>query len=146
MKLNLGSGTKKLEGYINIDNNANLKPDMICDLEKQLPFNDYTIDEILLDNVVEHLNADLVKLIVECKRILKPNGRLIIICPNCFDLRTRIEYLFGTFKARGGYHYDHRWIFKPSFLKNLLEYYGFDVNKVSDLFDKDTHINARKRL
>jgi len=145
MKVNLGSGLKYLDGYVNVDMEKNVKCDIVCDITKGLPFRDFSVDEILLDNVLEHLDVDLVKLIVEVKRVLKPNGLLKIISPNCFKWDHRINFLFGKFKAGDGYHFNHKWLFKPSFLKGLLEYYGFEVNKVNDLFDRRVDLIARKR-
>jgi len=146
IRLNLGCGFNHLKGYINIDSNPKTNPDRVMYIPDDLKkFEKDTIDEILMSAVVEHLDCDLVSLIVELKRILKPNGRLKILVPNCFYWKNRIKFLFGSFKAGAGYHYDHRWIFKPSFLKAFLEYYGFEVDEVSDLFDIDAVINARKR-
>lgn len=145
MKLNIGCGQKKLRGYINVDINPSNQPDMVLDITKDWPWDNDSVDEILLDNVVEHLEMDIIQLSQKAKKVLKPNGYLKIICPNCFDWRSRLRYLFGEFGVNSGFHYDHRWLYKPSWLKELLEYNGFSVNKVSDLFDNEVNIIARKR-
>lgn len=147
MKLNIGCGFKKLEGYLNIDCDSSVKPDRVMNIETDLKeFKDNSIDEILFDNVIEHLDISLVDLILELKRMLKPNGCLTIIASNCFYWKHRIRFLFGSFSPSSGYHFDHRWILKPSFLKDFLVYYGFEVNEVSDLFDKVIKVFVRKRL
>jgi predicted SAM-dependent methyltransferase len=40
VKLNLGCGFRKLENYINIDNRAEVNPDLICDVIEGLPYED----------------------------------------------------------------------------------------------------------
>ena len=46
-KLNLGSGDKKIDGFLNVDKFDTFKPDIVHDLETfPYPFNDNEIDEI----------------------------------------------------------------------------------------------------
>jgi len=84
MKANFGCGFDKRQGYLNIDVRRNVKPELIYDLEwGYLPFKDSCMDEILLKDVLEHISFNRVeKVLSECKRILKPNGRLYIQCPD----------------------------------------------------------------
>jgi SAM-dependent methyltransferase len=58
MKLNLGCGSRHLEGWLNIDSVASLRPDRVMDLE-QTPWDLPTdaADEVLLNHVLEHLGA-----------------------------------------------------------------------------------------
>jgi len=75
IKLNLGCGEHKLEGWINLDKEQ-------LDLNK-LPYNlpDNYADEILVLHVLEHLYIPIYEAILELHRILKPNGKLIIKLP-----------------------------------------------------------------
>ena len=81
-KLNLGCGTKPLEGYINHDiQKYNSEVDITFDLEKPLyPFKDNELDEIYSHHVFEHVR-NFIPMVKECYRILKPNGKLIISVP-----------------------------------------------------------------
>lgn len=58
MKLNLGCGSRHLEGWLNIDTVAALQPDRVMDLERtpwDLPTD--SAEEVLLNHVLEHLGA-----------------------------------------------------------------------------------------
>ena len=53
MKLNLGSGSKILKGYVNVDKFQYYNPDVVHDLEKfPYPFKDNS------DEILEYLEAD----------------------------------------------------------------------------------------
>jgi len=77
IKLNLGCGRKYRRDYINVDIIPELEPDELLDLNGPWLWQDNTIDEILAEDVVEHLD-DVVHFIEEAWRVLKPRGRLII--------------------------------------------------------------------
>lgn len=81
IRLNLGCGDQYLEGYLNCDMLSTIKTDKNFDLRQfPYPFEDSYADEILLDNVLEHL-PDIVPTMQELHRILKPGGRVIILVP-----------------------------------------------------------------
>lgn len=80
MKLNLGCGNDKREGYINCDISPLIKPDRIIDLEKKLPFKTNSIDEILAYHVLEHIN-NFIPLMKEIHRICKPKAKIYVKCP-----------------------------------------------------------------
>lgn len=81
LKLNLGCGKDKREGYLNCDFIREVNPDFICDLSKKLPFKDNSVNEILLNHVIEHVkNWDEV-LIKEIYRICKNNAIIKIRAP-----------------------------------------------------------------
>jgi len=80
MKLNLGCGEKKLEGYINVDMCGT--PDVQVDLSVfPWPFEDNSADEISSAHFLEHVQ-DYERTILEMHRILKPNGVLHFKVPH----------------------------------------------------------------
>lgn len=80
MKLNLGCGKRKLDGYVNVDISGN--PDIKSDL-RSLPFEDNYADEILSVHVIEHFYAwEAPSLLKEWLRVLKPKGKMILECPD----------------------------------------------------------------
>lgn len=77
IKLNIGSGRQRVDGFTNIDmtqiidGNNNKTVDIVMNIEKEpLPYQDDSVDEILIDNVLEHL-VDLRFVMNECHRVLK---------------------------------------------------------------------------
>lgn len=80
-KLNLGCGRKIDPAAVNLDffnfegvdvvHNLNIFP---------YPFSDNTFEHIYCDNVMEHLD-DIIKVMEELHRILKPGGKAEIIVP-----------------------------------------------------------------
>ena len=58
MKLNLGCGPRRLEGWVNVDTVAGFNPDRVMDLD-QTPWDlpDGAAEEVLLNHVLEHLGA-----------------------------------------------------------------------------------------
>ncbi|MBU0650831.1 class I SAM-dependent methyltransferase, partial [bacterium] len=87
-------------------------------------FQDNYFDIIFASNIFEHLNnEDITKTLTECRRIMKENGKLIIIQPN-FKYAYR-EY-FDDFT--------HQNIFTHISLSNLLKTYNFKINKIMPKF------------
>ena len=59
MKLNLGCGFRKRDGYHNVDKFADCMPDEIVDLEQfPWPWPDDSVDEVVMSHVLEHLGAE----------------------------------------------------------------------------------------
>ena len=86
MKLNLGSGSKILDGYTNVDKYDYYKPDVVHDLEIfPYPFEDNSVDEILLSHVLEHIGQSpeiFLGIVKEFYRICRNNSMIKIIVPH----------------------------------------------------------------
>lgn len=79
-KLNLGCGADIKPGWINCDYVPASGVDHVIDLTRPLPFPDSSADEIYASHVLEHIPEPL-KLLLECHRVLKSGGTLIIRVP-----------------------------------------------------------------
>ena len=86
LKLNLGCGSKILDGYKNVDKFNYYKPDIIHDLEvTPYPFEKNSVDEILLSHVLEHIGQNpnvFNNIIKEFYRICKNKSIIHIIVPH----------------------------------------------------------------
>ena len=78
VKLNLGCGDDKKEGYVNMDFSKEVNPDKVWNFEKTpLPFRTNSVDEILAFHILEHIN-NFIPLMHDFHRICK-NGAIIKI-------------------------------------------------------------------
>jgi len=114
LKLNIGCGNKKIEGFTGVDKFDCAAVDIICDVENEkLPIDDNIVTDIILDNVIEHFN-DIPKVINELIRVSK-NGALIkIITPHFSSLSSWIDpthrhhlsyFSFDHFEKESASHY-----------------------------------------
>jgi SAM-dependent methyltransferase len=120
-KLNLGCGTDIREGWVNLDIAALPGVDVVHDINVlPLPFEDGVFDEILCNDILEHV--DLVPVLKECHRILAPGGLMKIEVPhftsnnNHVDPTHRNRFSVKTFRffardtlegrRRGSYYFD----------------------------------------
>lgn len=82
MKLLLGGGNKKIEGFVNIDILPMPNVDIIHDLNKGLPMiNSDHVEEVIAEHVIEHLfNFPL--LMNEIHRVCKKGAIVRIVTPH----------------------------------------------------------------
>lgn len=94
-KLNLGCGIYKKEGYVNLDWDQKVGPDVVHDFNKfPYPFADNTFDLIEAFHVIEHLDRPF-SVMSELHRILKPEGVLIVKVPHFSRGFTHAEHAHG---------------------------------------------------
>lgn len=144
MRLNIGCGSRVLDGWTNCDivrnPNAPRDPEILCDA-KAVPLPDECADTVMAIHVFEHFyrwEADGV--LEEWKRLLKPGGLLILELPNL--VKCCENYLSGLKRggkdpdqlARWGVYGDprtgdpymcHPWGYSPAELIGMLKQHGF---------------------
>lgn len=90
VKLNLGCGHVKFEGWINIDRDPAVRPDVVVDLGGALPFRDGVAECIHSEDFVDQLPLDMAyDFFRECHRILVPGGVMRVLTP---DLARLVDF------------------------------------------------------
>lgn len=94
--------------------------EVTCGALEQANFPEGTFDAVTLNHVIEHV-PDPVQTLAECRRVLKPGGKLVLFTPNALSLGHRI------FKQdwRGLETPRHLHIFSTRSMPALLELAGF---------------------
>jgi predicted SAM-dependent methyltransferase len=91
-KVHLGCGSNYISGWVNIDIDSPLA-DIAADLRSPLAFEDASVDLVFNEHFLEHLSREQgLAFLRECRRILRPGGRLRISTP---DLRWLIAQYIG---------------------------------------------------
>ncbi len=86
MRLNLGCGDVKMEGWVNVDKYSDFAPDVVHDLEQfPWPFDDNAAEEVLLNHVLEHLGQTtevFLNVMKELYRVSGPGATIRIHVPH----------------------------------------------------------------
>lgn len=83
MKLNIGCGNDKLEGWVNADARTSCNPDVKCVLGETLPFKDDQFDEVRAFNVLTQVSK-IRKAMNELWRVT--NGFILIRVPDAANI------------------------------------------------------------
>jgi len=140
IKLNLGSGpTNGTNGWVNVDL---FGADINHDLTKGVPLADNTVDVVYSSHVFEHIPyQDLLHVIQEIRRILKPGGKLLVCVPNAG------LYLRAYFRNEMFVNYDEMYI--PAAVNtnskiDQLNYIAYLNGDHTFMFDEENIINILK--
>jgi len=84
VKVDLGCGNEKREGYVGVDLVKQDGVDIVCDIVKDgLPFMEGEVETISSSHFLEHIpNEDVVPFLKECRRVLQPGGLIEIVVPD----------------------------------------------------------------
>ena len=123
IKLNIGCGMKQYPDFINIDLRDLPGVDMVHDLREPLLYPDNSVDYIIAEDVLEHMQYTYTdQVFADWCRVLKKGGKLKIIVPNIdahlrmyqtkeiekgkpVDLERLRHLIFGDQKYNEGAHY-----------------------------------------
>ena len=130
LRLHIGCGQRKINGFVNIDRNSSPATDYVSDTIT-LPCRDGSVERIETYHVIEHIPRPVVrKVLAEWRRVLKVGGCLVIECPDFDEAIT--QYLSGNqemlFSVFGRYRFpgdEHAWGYSAVSLRELVESEGF---------------------
>lgn len=134
LRLHVGSGTQRLEGWVNVDLRKLPEVDVALDVRDGLPFRD--VDKVYAEHFLEHLDVDVaVDFLLDVRTILRPGGWLRLSTPN-LDWVWRHVYL-GEHQDdaprilqairlnRAFYGWQHRFLWNRPLLGKALTACGF---------------------
>lgn len=119
IRLNIGSDWSQISGFLSVDFNPDVSPDVVADAKDLHMFEDDTVDEIYASHVLEHFTWDDGLLALkEWLRVLKPGGMLTVATPDI----TGIYQLYKHGHAWGEYKQpmDATYVQAVAFGANLL--------------------------
>jgi len=151
IKLNLGSGNKKIKDFLSVDIQNFKNVDIVADISN-LPFQEKSIDEIYSCCAIEHFGRNKWKEVLQhWYNLLKDGGVLRLstadfeACCREYLENKKIESLLGLIVGGQKDHTDwHGMIFDFNLLKQELENIGFkDVKRYNwrdiDFFKKNDY-------
>lgn len=98
--------------------------EVICGKLPEINFEADYFDVICMQEVIEHVDEKPGEFFAEVFRILRPGGALYLTTPN---LNSLTRFLLGA-KWRA-FHIEHRFLFTPYTLKEILKNSGFIIRK-----------------
>lgn len=88
MKLDLGCGMNKRDGFLGVDSRQFPGVDYVADLTKPWSWDDNSVEEIHCSHFVEHLTApERIHFANELYRVLNPGGKATLITPHWASCR-----------------------------------------------------------
>jgi SAM-dependent methyltransferase len=116
---------------------------ILVDMNRPFPIADEQFDFVSCVEGIEHLE-DQFQFVRECRRILKPNGRLLLSTPNILNLASRLKFLLSGFYSLFSHPinefnqipvFDHISPISYCKLRYMLHTQGFKITEVTtDLY------------
>lgn len=82
MKLHLGAGYKRFDGFQNVDVDPLCNPDLNFDITGDWPLETNSVDGVIAHHIFEHLGEGFFKFLQELHRVCKPNTMIDVIVPH----------------------------------------------------------------
>ncbi|QDU92540.1 class I SAM-dependent methyltransferase [Lignipirellula cremea] len=163
LKLHVGCGQVRFDGWVNVDVGASPAVDVIADLTEAVPLENESCALIYNEHFLEHMTVDRgVAFLKECHRLLQTGGVLRVAMPSltetvrqyyddewrdqawirtysCEWIQTRAELLNIAFRNWG-----HEWLYDEEELERRLREAGFDQTMAAT-WGESEHAELRDR-
>ena len=133
LRLHIGSGSQRLEGWINVDIRPFPEVDVVADVTQGLDFSD--VDSVYAEHFLEHLTVDdALDFLAEAHRVLGREGRVRLSTPNLdwvWATHYRLEaeaddkVRAGLALNRAFYGWEHKFLWNRETLGLALRLTGF---------------------
>ena len=151
VRLNLGCGRLKLEGYVNIDDSEEVEPDVVSGAVEYLAaLEPNSVDEIYAGHFLEHLEyEDGQAVLKECFRVLKSGGMIGVVVPDTGTVMAVYiqgkaslheicrDFLYSTVQPSR-----HKWSYDGVTLRAALQNAGFVATSLIDRYEDPRVIPA----
>ncbi len=88
VKLDIGCGTRKQDGFTGVDSIPFPGVDVVADLKERWPFDDGSVDEVYASHIIEHFTGkERVHIVNELYRVMKPGAKATLIVPHWSSCR-----------------------------------------------------------
>lgn len=134
LRLHVGSGDKRLEGWVNIDLKRLPGVDVVADVTQGLRFSG--AEAVFAEHFLEHLAVeDALGFLLEVHRVLQPGGWLRLSTPNLdwvwlthyrLDAEAAEKPLMAVKLNRAFHGWGHRFVWNREILAEALAACGFD--------------------
>jgi len=126
MKLNVGCGLDIRTGWVNLDSHPLPGVDVVHDVTTApWPFDENSFDEILCQNVLEHV--DYPKVLREIHRVLKPGGKVFATVPHFTSPYAYADPTHIRYFALGVFHFFTKSSERPY-------YFDFEFDRIDRLY------------
>ena len=137
LRLNIGCDRSEIAGYVGVDFNPDVDPDILAEADDLHMIEDNTVDEIYASHVLEHLPYGN-KALEEWLRVLKPGGMLTVIVPDLMGIYMMSQHhgLWGAYNQPIDEIYVNACVFGASLLSET-------IPEMKDLYNGPGHVHRQ---
>lgn len=121
---------KVIDGHLKNYTENNIKVDKLSPNWVRLPYPDNFFDLVIFSEVLEHLYDSPINYLSEFKRILKPNGFLLLTTPNVMRIENKLKFLLSI----NIYQDIERFCYAPRYSIHYREYSKTDLQLLLDRY------------